>query len=317
LSQLKTEFQSGVKTFFIVPELSLFPEEYLKSYFLKGFETYIIDDDPYCLLEAKIHVIFSLFSEVILFFNIDRQIHGIEWSSFIARLQQTYQERAMIGIMYRKKNNLEETKPLERLYLYDIGINGGCIPIEYQKSKNLYLFLNVLIANQANGQRKYLRSICDESYKMNFIFQKNQYQCTIRDLSISHFSCVFRGEVPEIPLHEKITDIQMNLKGVLIKVDGVFSLMRNIGEDAIHVFVFRNSDGKDGLTTENMLRVNDIIHNSFQTSMSLLLRHDFDAVRTRIVKEKRERIIPDILACARDVVENPDSEKSLALTSDK
>lgn len=316
MSQLKTEIQCGVKTFFIVPELSLFPEEYMKSYFLKGFETYIIDDDPYCLLEAKIHVIFSLFSEVILFFNIDRQIHGIEWSSFIGSLQRTYQERAMIGVMYRKKNNPEETKTLERLYLYDIGINGGCIPIEYQKSKNLYLFLNVLIANQANGQRKYLRSICDESYKMNFMFQKNQYQCTIRDLSISHFSCVFRGEIPVIPLHEKITDIQMNLKGVLLKVDAVFSLLRNVGEDSIHVFVFRNSDGKDGLTTENTLRVNDIIHSLFQNSISTLLRHDFEAVRTRIVKERRERVIPDILACARDVVEKPDSEKTLALASD-
>jgi len=93
--------------------------------------------------------------------------------------------------------------------------------------------------------------------------------------------------------------------------------MRNVGGDAIHVFVFRNSDGKDGLTTENMLRVNEIIYNSFQTGMAMLLRHDFDAVRTRLVKEKRERAIPDILACARDAVENPDSEKSLALASDK
>lgn len=310
------EFCSGKKTFFVVPEVSLFPEEYTKSFFLKGFESYFLDDDPYCSLELKIHVLFSLFSEVILFFNIEKNVHGIEWASFIRSLQNQYGSRATIGVMYRKKNNVEETRKIERLYLYDIGIVGGCIPIEYQKTKNLYLFLNVLIANQANGQRKNLRAVCGSSYKMNFSRFGHSYQCEIRDISLSHFSCVFLGNVPEIPLHEKINDIQMNLRGILIKVNGVCCLKRSVEAEVIHVFVFRTADDHEGLNSENMLRVNEIIFNSFYTAMNEKLKTEFDAARARWAKERREKAVPDILACARDSAMDPELAELLALTAD-
>ena len=310
------EFCSGKKTFFVVPEVSLFPEEYTKSFFLKGFESYFLDDDPYCSLELKIHVLFSLFSEVILFFNIERNVHGIEWSSFIRTLQNQYGSRATIGVMYRKKNNIDEMRKIERLYLYDIGIVGGCIPVEYQKTKNLYLFLNVLIANQANGQRNHLRAVCGSSYKMNFSKLGHSYQCEIRDISISHFSCVFLGNVPEIPLHEKISDIQMNLRGILIKVDGVCCLKRAVDEEVIHVFVFRTVEDHEGLNSENLLRVNDVIFNSFYTAMSELLKTEFDAARSRWAKECREKAIPDIQACASENELDPELAHLLALTVD-
>ena len=43
----------------------------------------------------------------------------------------------MIGVMYQKRNNQEEIRKLEWLYLYTIGIICGCIPMEFQKSKKL------------------------------------------------------------------------------------------------------------------------------------------------------------------------------------
>jgi hypothetical protein len=310
------ELCSGKKTFFVVPEVSLFPEEYTKSFFLKGFESYFLDDDPYCSMELKIHVLFSLFPEVILFFNIEKNVHGIEWPSFIRTLQNQYGSRATIGVMYRKKNNLEETRKIERLYLYDIGIVGGCIPIEYQKTKNLYLFLNVLIANQANGQRKNLRAVCNSSYKMNFSRFGHSYQCEIRDISLSHFSCVFLGDVPEIPLHEKINDIQMNLRGILMKVNAVCCLKRSVENDVIHVFVFRTDDDHEGLNPDHMLRVNEIIFNTFYSAMSEKLKTEFDAARSRWSKECREKAVPDILACARDSTMDPELAQLLALTAD-
>ena len=310
------EFRLGKKTFFVVPDVSLFPEEYTKSFFLKGFESYFLDDDPYCSLELKIHVLLSLFSDVILFFNVERNVHGIEWPSFIRSLQKLYGSRATIGIMYRKKNNPEETKKIEQLYLQDIGIGGGCIPLEYQKTKNLYLFLNALIANQANGQRRHLRAVCGPSYKMNFSFFGRLYQCEIRDISISHFSCVFVGSVPEIPMHQKILDIQMNLRGILMKVNGVCSLKRTVEEDVIHVFVFRSGDDHEGLSSDNVIRVNEIIFNAFYAEMSDLLKTEFAAARERWAKELREKAVPDIFACARDSAMDPELEQLLALTAD-
>jgi hypothetical protein len=310
------EFRLGKKTFFVVPDVSLFPEEYTKSLFLKGLESYFLDDDPYCSLELKIHVLFSLFSDVILFFNIERNVHGIEWPSFIRTLQRQYGTRATIGVMYRKKNNSEETKKLEHLYLRDIGIAGGCVPLEYQKTKNLYLFLNVLIALQANGQRRHLRAVCGPSYKMNFSYFGRIYQCEIRDISISHFSCVFVGCIPEIPLHQKILDMQMNLRGILMKVNGVFCLKRSVDEDLIHVFVFRSGDDHEGLSSDNVIRVNEIIFNTFYAEMGELLKQEFDAARVRWAKERREKAVPDILACARDSAMDPELQQLLALTAD-
>lgn len=282
------ELCCGRKTFFIVPEVSLLPEEYLKSYFLKGFETYFVDDDPYCTLELKIKTLVSLFKDIILFINVDRPIHGISWPVFIRSLKGTYGDSVIIGVMYRRKTNAEEARDIERQYLYDIGISGGCIPVEYQKTKNLYNFLNVLIANQANGQRKFLRAICDESFKMNFKYRGALYKCVLRDISISHFSCVFSGEAAEIPLHERINDIQLNLKGMHLNVDAVVSLKRAMGEDMVHVFVFRTEDGREGLDPENMTKVNDLIFRNFMNNMAAFLRERFGEARTRSLQRSEE-----------------------------
>lgn len=282
------EAVQGLKTFFVVPDRSLFPEEFLRSFYLRGYETYFLEDDPYCSLETKISRLFSLFPQLILFFNIDRPIQGIEWPVFIGALQREYGNRAMIGVMFHKRTNHEETKRLERLYLYTIGIICGCISLEYQKSKNLYLFLNVLAANQANGQRKYLRAMCDESYKATLAFEGVTHRVALRDLSVSHFSCVFPGAAPEIPLHEKLYEIQLSLHGAIIRVDGVLCLKRILEDAVIHVFVFRSREDREGLDPEHLVRVNDIIANEFISRMQELLRAEFASARG-----KERVIIPD------------------------
>lgn len=276
------ESVQGVKTFFIVPDMSLIPEEFLKSFFLKGYETYFIHDDPYCSLETKIHTLFSLFPQVILFFNIDRPVQGIDWPVFIAKLQEQYGERAMIGVLYQKRNNQEEVRKLEWLYLYTIGIICGCVPLEFQKSKNLYRLLNVLSANQANGQRRFLRAMCGESFKANLAFRGQGFRCALRDISITHFSCIFTGDAPEIPLHEKIREIQMNLRGILIKIDAVLCLKRVLGEDLIHVFVFRTSDDREGMDPEHVIKVNNIVHQSLTEKIMGILKTAFEASRKEL-----------------------------------
>lgn len=286
------ELKIGVKTFFVVPEISLLPEEYLKSFFIKGYESYFLDDDPYTDLQTKIHLLFSLFPEVILFFNVDRPIRGINWPVFIRNLQNTYKERAIIGVLYRKRNNLEDVKQLERLFLFDIGIVGGCIPIEYQKGKNLFLIQNVLQANQANGQRKYIRAICDEFCKVNMKFEGKKYYGLLRDISISHFSCVFVGDLPQFQLHQKINDIQISLKGTICKMDGVYCLQRVMGDDNIHVFVFRTVEDREGLNSENLSRVNNFIFNMFTSNVQNLLKDECESDSLeRIKSESRELLV--------------------------
>ncbi len=305
----------GLKTFFVVPDHSLFPEEFLKSFYMRGYETYFLEDDPYCSLETKISRLFTIFPQLILFFNVDRPIQGIEWPVFIGALQREYGSRAMIGVMYHKRTNPEETRKMERLYLYTIGIICGCISLEYQKAKNLYLFLNVLAANQANGQRKYLRAMCDETYKATIQYGGVSHRVELRDLSVSHFSCVFSGGMPEIPLHEKLHEIQMSLHGAIIRVDGVLCLKRMLENSVIHVFVFRSRDDRDGLDPEHLVRVNEIIANDFTARMQTLLRGEFASARGKeeriITDEARRFVAPRKQTRARG--ELPDAESILDL----
>jgi len=300
---------TGVKTFFVVPDLSLFPEENLRHFCLQGFESYFLEADQYCPLESKIDILFSIFQQVILFFNIDREVHGIDWPSYIRSLQKKYGERAMIGVMYCKRNNFEEVRWLERLYLYDIGIVCGCISLEYQKAKNLSLFMNVLIANQANGQRKHIRAICDSGFKMNMMYRGKQFLGCLRDISISHFSCVFQGECPELPLHEKVYDMQMSLHGVLMKVNAVFCLKRVIVNDEISVFVFRSSDDREGLDPDLMVKVNGVIFNSLQACMMYRLKAEFDNERQRRLRERQEKIAAHL--APEDLVPNTKAAEKL------
>ncbi len=283
----------GVKTFFVVPELSLIPDEYLKSFFMKGFETYFLDDDPYLNLRAKVRVLFSLFPELILFFNIDRRVAGIHWPQFIAELQNTYGQRAMIGVMYRKRNDINEIRALEKLYLFEIGICCGCIPVEYQKSRNLFLLMNVLIANQANGRRKHLRVLCDDSCRVSMRWNEQLWQGVLRDISISHFSMVFIGEMPEIPMYEKIVSVQLSLRGVLCRVTGVLCLKRVLAGEGVHVFVFRNGDDKDGLDPEPLIRINSFVFQSLHSSMNQLLRKGFETERICRIKQTPSPTEPD------------------------
>ncbi len=277
----KNDLRLGVKTFFVVPDLSLFPEENLKSFFLKGYETYFLDDDPYCPLFAKISLLAESFPELILFFNIDRQIQGIDWPSFIGAMQRAYGNHVTIGVAFQKRSNPEETRKLERLYLFDIGIVGGCIPLEFQKSKNTALLQNVLMANQANGLRKQLRAICSDSHKISFQIAGETFRGTVRDISISHFSCVF-PIAPAIPLNTKVANIQMNLRGVLCNVDSMLCLKRMIDGNNVHVFIFLTAQGKNGLNPDQLERINLIVYNSITQTMASFLRTLFMNGRERV-----------------------------------
>jgi hypothetical protein len=196
-------------------------------------------------------------------------------------MQRAYGNHVTIGVTFQKRSNPDETRKLERLYLFDIGIVGGCIPLEFQKSKNVALLQNVLMANQANGLRKQLRAICSDSYKISFQIAGETFRAAVRDISISHFSCVFTS-APAIPLNTKVANIQMNLRGVLCNVDGMLCLKRMIDGNNVHVFIFLTAQGKNGLNPDQLERINVIVYNSITQTMAVFLRTLFMNGRERV-----------------------------------
>jgi hypothetical protein len=284
---IRDEIISGIKTFFITPELSCMPEDFLPNFFLKGFETYYLMDDPYLDIASKIEVLFSIFPELLLFFNIDRRLSGIVWPEFIRGLKEKYADRAMIGVLHNRKPKTPEREQLERTYLYDIGIVGGCIPVGYRKAENLILLTGVLTANQANGRRKFLRAICSASCGFNLDRERRHLSGTIKDVSISHFSCVFDGPDPNIPMYEKCANIQLNLSGTICTVNGVVCAKRVVDGTLLYVFVFRNSLDHDGLDAEMLSKVNGFIHATFGKNVMGLVNEGFDV---RIKKRRAAKV---------------------------
>jgi hypothetical protein len=285
----QSDLIEGIKTFFVVPELTALPEDCLQSFFQKGFETYFLNDDPYVPLKDKVDVLFSLFPELILFFNIDRRLAGVEWPEFIARIKEKHGDRAMAGVLYRKQNDPEVARKLERLYLFDIGIPCGCIPMEYQKAKNLSLLTSVLTANQANGRRKFIRAICANRCRFNLYHDGVRYEGEIRDISISHFSGVFDGREPVMETAARIDDIQLFLSGALCKVNALLCVKRRVGPSTIYVFIFKDGRGHDGLDPEMLGKVNSFIYNTYQERIGSFVKRAFEAARLKISRNPAPR----------------------------
>jgi hypothetical protein len=283
----KKELFQGVKTFFIAPDLSIMPEEFLSQFFLHGFEAYYLMDDQYLDMETKVRVLFSLFPDLLLFFNIDRKLGKIEWTESIKAIKREQGERAKMGVLYGSHIEDATRRSIEKVYLYDIGIYCGCIPLEYQKKKNLALLQNVLVANEANGRRKSLRAICGSTCTFNLVAKGKKYVGEIRDISVSHFSCAFDGPDPNPAMYEKATGFQLNLSGIICSVDGVVFTKRVIDGSVLYVFVFRGSRDREGLDPEMLAKVNGFIHAHFEKGVLEIAHKGFEEARARKREGKR------------------------------
>ncbi len=272
----KKEISEGVKTFFVVPDLSIMPEEFTSSFFLRGFQAYYLMDDPYLDIPTKIRILSSIFPDVIVFFNIERRVNGVDWPGFIRRLNEECGDRARIGVLYGRHRDPESRRALEKTYLFDIGVKCGCVPLEYSKAKNLSLLSSVLDSNDARGRRKSLRAICAESCAFNFEFAGRVYRGRIRDVSVSHFSCAFDDMEPALRLYEKVEDIQMKLGGAICTVDAVLFSQRESGGRRLDVFVFRDSRDRDGLDPKALAKINAYIQGHFERTVRSMIRAGFD-----------------------------------------
>ncbi|MCR4821392.1 MAG: hypothetical protein K5873_00785 [Treponema sp.] len=274
----KEHIVEGRKTFFIVPDVSLLPESYLEDFMSRGYETYIIGDDRYCPLKAKVEVIIETFTDSILFFYIDMPIKGVKWEKYIKELQSKYAGRILIGVLYTKRQSEEEKKRLEKYYLFDVGIQCGCISLEYQKTKNFSLIDKVMFANQACGRRKNIRAICDTRSYVSFVTKHGQVKGNILDVSMSHFSCVFDTSL-DVQLYEKIPKMLININGLHFASDAILVMQRPKNGVMLYVFVFSNSLGQQGVESDIEPRLLERIYQMTSDKAKSLMRFKFEEAR--------------------------------------
>ena len=271
----------GRKTFFIVPDASLLPETFLEDFMARGYETYIIGDDRYCPLKAKVEVIIETFTDSILFFYIDMPIKGIKWDKYIRELQEKYTGRILIGVLYLKRQSDEEKSKLEKYYLFDVGIQCGCIALEYQKNKNFALIDKVMYANQACGRRKNIRAICDTRSKVSIVTKHGQLKGSVLDVSLSHFSCVFERTL-DIQMYEKVPKVLININGLHFATDAILIMQRQKNGVLLNVFVFSNSMGQQGVESDLQPRLIERIYQMTSDKAKSLMRYKFEEARKNL-----------------------------------
>lgn len=250
------EIVKGRKTFFFVPDVSLFPENYLEDFLLRGYEAYFINNNKMCSLLDQVDSIMKTFKDCILFFNIDFPIADIDWPTFIRNVQTRYGDHAIIGVLYTSGQSESAKTKLKVLYLYDIGIKGGCVQLEYRKDENFKIIETILRANDANGRRKHVRAICTTSCFISFLYEGEQYAGKLNDISLSHFSCTLSHVDTPIPMYTKISDIQLTIKGRRVITDAILCEIRN----STYIFMFTTKDGRTGLDVFEQQRLLPIVY---------------------------------------------------------
>lgn len=267
------DFATGRKTFFIAPEISFFPEHFLEDYFALGYECYFIEYNKLVPLPELIDIIVSVFHDVILFFNIDSEIQGINWPAYISELQEKYKEKVGIGVTFTKRPDKDVKVRLEKLYLYDIGITCGCVQLEYQKNANFWIIQKILYANQAQGRRKNIRALCTKAYTFSFDWDGKIYNGSMQDVSLSHFSFIYPKDAININLYEKINNINFYLKGLLLRCSAVLMMQRPINDfDVLNVFAFVDETGQNGLSLRYKQLITPNIYQLMSTNCKNLLQ---------------------------------------------
>ncbi len=294
MGESTADLYAGRKTFFIAPDPSLLPESYMEDYLNHGYESYIICDDRYCPLYKKVEIIISLFSDCILFFYVDAVIEGLDWPKYILHLQHDYGNRVRIGVLYSKRRSESERERLERYYLFDVGVQCGCVALEYHHSKNFALLDKVMHANQAAGRRKTVRAICDDTSDVTFFYKKIEYKGKLEDVSLNHFSCVlFDAEPGELPAYAKVKDILLVVNGMHFHSNGVLMMQRETEAGLLYIFVFMKADGTQGLESDSAHRLSQKIYQMVTTRTKDLLHTVFTQARQSYESDKKSEQKPE------------------------
>ena len=243
----------GRKVFFLYPH-SVIQNDMVNILINHEYEVYTINDHKRMLEISK------KFPHSILFINIDEKLNENEWEKYIRNLLNSDEHISRIGILtYNKDQNLAQK------YLMDIMVPCGFIVLTLSLGHSAATILKTLQVNEAKGRRKYLRAsgLNSASTKLNFKFNDLLYNGSITDISITGMAISIDEDII-LPLHESLDDIQLQLKGIICRVNGVVAAHRN-GENGSCVIMFKQLDDL------SIKKIRSFIHNNLQQKIRKVL----------------------------------------------
>ncbi len=239
-STVESQILAGRKVFFVMPNISVFPDNFCEYFLGEGFECYFMLKDMSMTLQDRIEIFIQYFKDVLFIFNIDATpvSPDVPWELFIEKLHAAYPDVG-IGVMYNKKVVEGQVAEMKSVFNQNIGVNCGYVEIDFDRNHNYMEAINVLQNCGAKGRRKSVRAVCFASCNVAFEYAGEAFNEAIDDISLSHFTITLDPQ-RKIPLdYELIRNMALNIKGFRFKSDAILCLKReNSDGGIICVFMF-------------------------------------------------------------------------------
>jgi len=219
---------TGKKVFFIYPH-SVIQNELIQDLIDREYEVYFIND------HTKVTSICEYYNSPILFINIDEGLEEPQWEKLIRSvLENTGTNHSKIGIVTYNENT-----ELAQKYLMDIMVPCGFIKLKLGITESTNIIIKTLDANEVKGKRKYVRAKCNPSEAtLNVTINNSLESGHIVDISSVGMAINFDGSV-EIAKNTYLKDIQLKLRGILLRVSAVVIGHRSQeGEKTLYVLLF-------------------------------------------------------------------------------
>ena len=200
----------GKKVFFIYPH-SVIQNQLIQDLVDREYEVYFIND------YKKVDSICEFYTSPILFINIDEGMEEPEWEKLIRSIMDKDSTgHSKIGIVTYNENTL-----LAQKYLMDLMVPCGFIKLKLGVNDSTDIIIKTLDANEVKGKRKFVRARCTRvEASLNVSFKGRLYDGHIIDISSVGMAVTFDNQ-PDMAKNTYLKDIQLKLRGILLRVSAV------------------------------------------------------------------------------------------------
>ena len=240
------------KVFFIYPH-SVIQTKLIQELIDREYEIYFIND------HQKIESICEYYTSPLIYINIDEGLEESQWEKLIESLmEKDSSNHARIGIVTYNDN-----ADLARKYLMDLMLPCGFIKLKIGVNDSTDIIIKTLDANEVKGNRKYIRTRCNsEEASFNTSILGNIHNGCIVDISSVGMTVTFDDNL-ELVKNSYLKDIQLKLRGILLKVSAIIIGFRELdGEKKLFLLLFDQS-----ITNLTRSKIRSFISKTLQHNM--------------------------------------------------
>jgi hypothetical protein len=218
----------GKKVFFLYPPPVL--SEIVDELARREFEVFLVRD------HVRLRNVLKNNPEALVFIDIDDGLEEAAWARYIEELRNDPATAAVrIGIITLNDRPAE----VKQTYLMDLQVACGFIVLKIGAAKTIEILVKTLEANEARGQRRFVRAICPPGVGTCVPeFEGATLSAELSDLSSAGMTIHFEGTI-HMKAGTVLRDLVLTVKGVRFNPSGfVVGVRADAGGRNIYVVMF-------------------------------------------------------------------------------